>query len=444
MSPYSFLKCHQIFNDIIISESEVIFLNKEYALKLLKEKINGHRVITYEQIVELTGYSKRHLIRLSKDIENKDIDSMLIHASTGEPSHNSASDSEIQYIKEFKKQYPNISISQFMDIYHEDIIFNPDKLKDIYKYNLKKRSYSFFKDFYRNNGYKSPRKHRCFKGKDSHPLREPSPRRGILIMIDGTPHDWFENGKKFSLHLAIDDATGEILAGWFMPTECLEGYCYMLKILIQKYGIPENIYSDKHTIFKSSVDGNLTQFGRICEELGINMIFAETAEAKGKVEKKNDTIQGRLINDIKRYKIKTYTELNKFFNKKYIDYLNHKFSYPPKEDESAFEPIDSDFDFCNILCIKEKRKILDGCVFSYSNNYYQLLDENGVIVKIFKGTDITVMEDIFDHTIRAEYRKKVYSTRQIAGHRQDPVKRQQKIQNQKELDEYLRLQNQNS
>ena len=331
-----------------------------------------------------------------------------------------------------------------MDIYHEDIIFNSDKLEDIHKYNLKKRSYSFFKDFYRKNGYKSPRKHRCFKGKDSHPLREPSPRRGILIMIDGTPHDWFENGKKFSLHLAIDDATGEILAGWFMPTECLEGYCYMLKILIQKYGIPENIYSDKHTIFKSHVDGNLTQFGRMCEEFGINMIFAETAEAKGKIEKKNDTIQGRLINDIKRYKIKTYTELNKFFNEKYIDYLNHKFSYPPKEDESAFESIDSNFDFSNILCIKEKRKILAGCVFSYSNNYYQLLDENGVIVKIFKGTDITVMEDIFDHTIRAEYRKKVYSTRQIAGHRQDPVKRQQKIQNQKELDEYLRSQNQNN
>lgn len=263
-------------------------------------------------------------------------------------------------------------------------------------------------------------------------------------MIDGTPHDWFENGKKFSLHLAIDDATGEILAGWFMPTECLEGYCYMLKILILKHGIPENIYSDKHTIFKSPIDGNLTQFGRMCEEFGINMIFAETAEAKGKVEKKNDTIQGRLINDIKRYKIKTYTELNNFFNEKYIDYLNHKFSYLPKEDESAFEPIDNNFDFSNILCIKEKRKILDGCVFSYSNNYYQLVDGNGVIVKVFKATDITVMEDIFDHTIRAEYRKKIYSTRQIAGHRKDPVKRQQKIQNQKELDEYLRFQNLNN
>lgn len=419
-------------------------MNKEYALKLLSEKNNGQRIISYEQISELTGYSKRHLIRLSKNIENTDIDSLLTHASTGKPSNNSASNLELEYIKQFKKQYPNISISQFMDIYHEDVIFNPDKLEDIYKYNLKKRSYSFFKDLYRNNGFKSPRKHRCFKGKDSHPLREPSPRRGILIMIDGTPHDWFGNGKKFSLHLAVDDATGEILAGWFMPTECLEGYCCMLKILIEKHGIPENIYSDKHTIFKSPVDGNLTQFGRICEQLGINMIFAETAQAKGKVEKKNDTVQGRLLNDIIRYNIKTYTELNKFFNDTYIDYLNHKFAYPPKETETSFVPLEKNFNWINILCIKENRKILDGCVFSYYNNYYQLLDENGVIVKIFKGSDVTVMEDIFDHTIRAEYRKKVYSTRQIAGHRQDPVKRQQKIQNQKELDEYLRLQNHNN
>lgn len=184
--------------------------NKKYALQLIKEKINGSRIITYQQIAELTEYSKRQIITFSKEIENKDIDSLLTHASKGKTPNNAASNTELEYLKDFKKQYPNISISQFMDIYHEDIIFNPHKLEDIYKYKLKKRSYSFFKDLYRNNAWKSPRKHRCFKGKNSHPLREPSPRRGILIMIDGTPHDWFENGKKFSLHLAIDDATGEI------------------------------------------------------------------------------------------------------------------------------------------------------------------------------------------------------------------------------------------
>ena len=81
-------------------------------------------------------------------------------------------------------------------------------------------------------------------------------------MIDGTPHDWFQNGRKSSLYLAIDDATGEALCGWFMPTECLEGYVHMLEILVNKHGIPENIYCDKHTILISLIDGNLTQFGR--------------------------------------------------------------------------------------------------------------------------------------------------------------------------------------
>jgi len=261
-------------------------------------------------------------------------------------------------------------------------------------------------------------------------------------MVDGTPHDWFENGKKFSLHLAIDDATGEILAGWFMPTECLEGYCHMLKTLITKYGIPENIYSDKHTIFKSPIDGNLTQLGRMCQEFGINMIFAQTPEAKGKVEKMNDTIQGRLINDIKRKKISTYAELNIFFNNEYADYLNHKFSYAPKEQETEFVPVSKDYDFSKILCVKEKRKILDGCVFSIDNHYYQLITADGEIVKPFKGAEITVMKDVFNGTIRAIYREKIFATRQIHGHRKDPIKHQQKINNQKELEEYLDQQRQ--
>jgi Integrase core domain. len=411
--------------------------NKKYALELLKAKINGERIISYSQISTLTNYSKMHLIRLSKELENKDIDSMLIHSNTGKSSHNSASLSEIQYILEFKKQYPNISIAQFMDFYHEDIIHNPDSLNDILKYNLKERSYSFFKDFFSNNNIKSPRKHRHFKGKDAHPLREPSSRRGILIMIDGTPHDWFDNGKKFSLHLSIDDATGEVLSGWFMPTECLEGYCYMLKFLIKKHGIPENIYSDKHTIFKSPIDGNLTQLGRMCNSLGINMIFAETAQAKGKIEKQNDTIQGRLINDIKRKKITSYSQLNIFFNNEYADYLNRKFSYSPKEKEVEFVHLRKNFDLSTIFYIKENRKILSGCVFSFENNYYQLVDHKLEIIKPFKGTTLEVMKDVFDNTIRVKYKEKIYNTVQVSGHRHDIAKRQQKIANQKELEEYL-------
>lgn len=97
--------------------------NKEYALKLVQEKISGLNNYSYSQISSLTGFTKRHLIRLSHGLLNKkDIDSMLVHGLTNKPSNNSTSDKEIEFIKNFKNKYPVISITLFQDIYHEDII----------------------------------------------------------------------------------------------------------------------------------------------------------------------------------------------------------------------------------------------------------------------------------------------------------------------------------
>lgn len=411
--------------------------NKAYALELLNDKRLEKIEISYEQIARLTGYSRRHLIRLFLEIEKRDIESAFSHGSKGKTSNHSASDSEINFLKEFKKQYPNISITQFMDIYHEDIVFNPAMKSVVDKYNLQERSYTFFKDFFKRFKYKSIYKHKSFTKKDSHPLRDASPYRGFLIMFDGTPHDWFENGQKFSLHLAIDDADGHILAGYFMENECLEGYCHMLKLLIQKHGIPENMYCDRHTIMKSPVEGKQTQFGRICEELGINLIFASSPQAKGKIERMNKTIQNRLLNDIKRYKIKDYDQLNLFFNETYINYINQKFGYQPKFKETKFEKIKKNFDYKMYFNIQEERSVLDGCLISYGNKYYQLLDKENKTMKLYKGTKVKVLEDIFDHTIRLKYLGKLYDSKLVEGHFIDPKKRAIKIQNQKELDAYL-------
>ena len=413
--------------------------NKEYALKLVQDKMNGSNNYSYSQISSLTGFSKRHLIRLSQLISKKDIDSVLVHGLINKPSNNSPSSKEIEFIRNFKNQYPLISISQFQDIYHEDIIWNSKMSKIVKDNNLKVRSYSFFENLYRKEGWKSPVKHKSFnKDYETHPLREPSPKRGILIMIDGTPHDWFQNGKKFSLHLAIDDATGECLCGWFMPTECLEGYVHMLEILVTKYGIPENIYCDKHTILISPIDGNLTQFGMMCEDLGINIIAANTPQAKGKIEKWNNTIQNRLVNDIKRFNIKSIDELNIFFNDYYCNYLNQKYAYEPKEEETSFVPLD-DIDLSNILCIRDKRIILSGNMISWNNNYYQILDKDYSIKQIYKGTEIQVFENVLTKIIRVKYYGIFYDTKQIEGHRQDPVKREQlRIDNQKQLEQVLK------
>lgn len=413
--------------------------NKEYALKLIQDKLNGLNNFSYSQISYLTGYTKTQIYRLSITLKEKDINSMLVHGLTGKPSNNSPSNKEIEFIKNFKKKYPVISITQFMDIYHEDVIFN-SKMSEIVKENfLKQRSYSFFELLYQKEGWVSPVKHKKFNKKyETHPLREPSPQRGILIMIDGTPHDWFCNGKKYCLHIAIDDATGELLCGWFMSTECLKGYVHILEIMATKHGIPENIYCDRHTILINPKDGELTQFGCMCKDLGINIIAAGTAQAKGKVEKWNNTIQNRLINDIKRYNIKTIDELNIFFNDYYCDYLNQKYAYEPKEEDSAFVPLDNT-DLSNILCIRDKRTILNGNMISWNNNYYQVLDRDNSVKQIYKGTEVKVFENVLTKVVRVKYYNVFYETKQIEGHRQDPIKRKQmRIDNQKQLEQVLK------
>ena len=103
--------------------------NKEYALKLIQDNRNGLNDYSYSQIGSLTGYTKNQIYRMSVIINKKDIDSMFVHGLTNKPSNNSPSTKEIEFIKNFKNKYPVISIPQFQDIYHEDVIWN-SKMKD--------------------------------------------------------------------------------------------------------------------------------------------------------------------------------------------------------------------------------------------------------------------------------------------------------------------------
>lgn len=412
--------------------------NKELALNLLKQKINGEIKITYNEISYKSGYSRMQLSRLSKEIEKKDINSILKHGNKGRNPSITASPQEVNYIREFKKKYPNVSISQFQDIYNEDVIFNPSMINDVIEFNLNKKSKSFFQQLFKKEGWKSPIKHRKFKGKDIHPLRDPSPKTGMLIMTDGTPYDWFGNGHKFSLQMTLDDATGEIKSGWFTPNECMLGYCYAFKIMFEKYGIPDSLYSDKTTILWDQKDGNLTQVGRMLDELGINLIYANSPEAKGKIERMNETIQNRLLNDIKRFNITTYEQLNIWFNDFYIDYINKKFSYPPKENETEFIPL-GNTDLSTIFCIKDTRTILNGNMISIENHYYVPINKDGTIHIFYKGTIVEVWKDIFNNKVKVKKDNIIYETKMVEGQRIDINKKIQKeINNQKELEQVLK------
>ena len=146
--------------------------------------------------------------------------------------------------------------------------------------------------------------------------------------------------------------------------------------MFKKHGLPQVLYADRTTILWNSKEGNRTQVARMLDELGIELIYADSGEAKGKIERMNETIQNKLLNDIIRFNIKNYTELNIWFNEFYIDYINKKFAYPPKEEESEFVPL-GDTDLSTIMCLKSERIILNGNMISYENNYYVAINSDG-------------------------------------------------------------------
>lgn len=377
-------------------------MSKEKVLSLLKDKNNGIINDSYTSLSRKTGYAKRQLIRMSKLVEEKDIDELIIHGNTGKKPAITVPDQEISYIVNFKAQYPNITIAQFKDIYDEDIVLNPKKKKDVDKYDLKIRSLSFFRSLYIKYKWKSPVKRRkTTSDKPVHHLRDAMPRRGMLIQIDGTPYDWLNTGEKWSLHLAIDDATKEIIAGWFTKNECLYGYLKVVKIMIEEYGVPIAMYSDKHIIFKSpdELDGE-TKFQAIMKRLGIETILANSSEAKGRIERYNGTCQRRLPNDIIRFKIKNYKQLNEWFNSFYKHYLNRKFANMPIDPIDEFVPVEEDFDYIENLSITEERIIQNGDYFSYEHCLFSPInEENGEILHITKGIKVKVFHDIINMKI---------------------------------------------
>lgn len=408
--------------------------DKELALNLLVKK-QTNSSITLNDISEKTGYSKRQLIRLSKQLNNcEDMKVLLQHANTGREPTNKALESEIEFLRVFKESYPDITIAQFRDIFIEDVIYNP-KMKDVVKqYHLQVRSLFWFRNLFIQEGWKSPERRKPVRrdGRAVHPLREPCPQRGMLVQIDGTPYDWFGNSEMWTLHLAVDDATSELLAGYFMPTERQLGYCWMMNILLEKHGIPMSLYSDKHSIFHSSKEDNLTQFGIMMEDLGIELVFANTPQAKGRIERANGTVQRRLPNDIKRFGIKNYDELNIWFNTFYIRYINSKFAFLPKDPHDAFVSLDG-YDLSSIFTLKEERTIKNDS-FILKGIYYCIVDENDEPIHIINDTKIQVLINVFTQEIFVLRYGKKYKAKIIRDRKREP---ETLINNQKELQDFL-------
>lgn len=172
-----------------------------------------------------------------------------------------------------------------------------------------------------------------------HPMRERRPRRGELIQVDGSPHDWFEGrAPACCLLVFIDDATSELMGLRFVDTETTLGYMALLEQHIHHHGLPAAIYSDRHSIFRltnpAAPSGAQTQFERALEQLGIEGIQANSPQAKGRVERANQTLQDRLVKEMRLLGMNDQVSANAWLPEFIADF-NRRFAVKPADIRDA-------------------------------------------------------------------------------------------------------------
>lgn len=211
-----------------------------------------------------------------------------------------------------------------------------------------------------------------------HPLRQRKARKGELIQLDGSEHDWFEGrGPRCSLLVYVDDATSELMHLKFVKSENLWDYFEATKEYVQMHGRPEAFYPDKHAVFRVNRDGclksrGLTQFGRAMQELDIKLICANSPQAKGRVERKNRDLQDRLVKALRIAGINDMKTANTFVPA-FLQKFNDRFSKTPAEPTNAHKPILSTHNLDRIFCIKDTRHLSKNLTLQYENIIYQVL-----------------------------------------------------------------------
>ncbi len=271
-----------------------------------------------------------------------------------------------------------------------------------------------------HSGIRSPRKRRA-PGYRSR--RERYAQEGMLLQVDGSPHDWLEGrGPRMSLVGAIDDATGKVPYALFREQEDTSGYFLLLREIVRRYGIPLAIYHDRHSIFevgsgeretiKEQLEGKtvLTQCGRLMVELGIQSISALSPQAKGRIERLWGTFQDRLVSELRLGGISTLEEANRFLDG-FLSRYNGRFAVPPGEEGSAYRKAEG-IDPKTVFCFKYERVVGMDNVVRFNRQRLQILPS--VERASYARCSVEVHEQL-DGNIKVYYQGRYLNTRPAAN-----------------------------
>jgi transposase len=259
-----------------------------------------------------------------------------------------------------------------------------------------------------------------------HQMRSRRPCLGELVQLDGSPHAWFEGrAAKCTLLVFIDDATGRLMQLLFVAAETTFNYFAAVRAYLTAHGKPAAFYSDKLGVFRvnqpclSPGSTGLTQFGRAMRELDIALICANTPQAKGRVERANQTLQDRLVKELRLRSISDMDAANAYAPEFVADF-NHRFGVAPACAHDAHRPLQPGEELGRILSLVEGRTLSKNLTFSYKKKIYQVSTSRPTYA--MRGARVEVREDS-EGAVSVEYKGRAldYTTLAAQPHRAEAL-----------------------
>ena len=351
--------------------------------------------MTLDQAAELMGVSPRHVRRILAAYRERGA-AALAHGHRGRRPTNATRDALIAEVVHLARiRYAGVNHTHLAELLEEreGIHIGRTTLRRILL----------------AAGVSSPRRRRPPKHRIR---RQRMSREGMLIQLDGSYHRWLGDDRShFTLLIAVDDATGTAVGARFCEQEDARSYFLLIRGLVEDRGVPVALYTDRHSVFKHTPGSGLpagpTQFSRAMDELGIQMIFAQSPQAKGRVERTAGTFQDRLVAELRLAGATTVEQAQVVLNE-FIPRFNRRFGVPPRCSEPAFSRLDPESCLEQVLCFKHRRKVAKDNTVRFQLRTLQLLPASehpsyaGAAVEVLEGLDGRLMVRHNGHIIAAQ------------------------------------------
>lgn len=321
------------------------------------------RRIKQKEAAELLRMSERQIRRMVKRVR-EEADRGLIHRLRGCRSHNAIP----EIIKEKALRFCKGIYSGFNPTLASEKLFERNKVK-ISRETL--RQWFICENV-------------AYERRKARPHRKWRPRKehcGEMIQMDGSHHDWFEGrGARCVFMGYIDDATSRVY-GRFYDYEGTYPAMDSFKRYILRYGLPVSVYLDRHPTYtghrKVTIEEELlnqvalSQFGAALDELGIRLIHAQSAPAKGRIERLFKTFQDRVVKEMRLEGVKSVAEGNKFLDR-YLAVFNRRFSVEPVSREDLHRPLVGGVELDGIFAVKTERTLRNDFTVVHEGKLYQV------------------------------------------------------------------------